>query len=85
MKIKSFKGVSFELAERGQHSIELPFQFCYPQPRFQNIQYRLVPFYRTYAYGASQVIGSCDCKDNRIVLENQRVHEWGLRYEVAIW
>lgn len=85
LKIKSFKGVAFELKERGQHSIEIPIQFCYPKPRFRNIQYRIIPFYRTYAYGASKILCSCDCQDNQIAFEEQNVHEWGLRYEVAIW
>lgn len=84
-KIKGFQGIAFDLSKHGQHAVELPIQFCYPHARFKNIQYRIVPFYRTYFYGSSKVVCSCDCVSNTISTSSQKAHEWGVRYEVAFW
>jgi hypothetical protein len=85
-KMSGFKHISFELKERGSQSLEFPIQFSYPKPRFHNVQYRIVPFCRTYFYGNAKLICDCTCECNAAInLPRQRGYEWGIRYEVAIW
>lgn len=85
-KAAGFHNINFSLQKKGQHSVELPFQFCYPTPRFHNVQYRIIPFYRTYYYGNAMMSCSCACQcDATINLPLQRGYEWGIRYEIAIW
>lgn len=85
-KLSGFKNISFDLKNKGQHSVEIPIQFCYPKPRFHNVQYRIIPFFRTYAYGTSTLVCGCTCETNATInLPRQTAYEWGIRYEVAIW
>jgi hypothetical protein len=84
-EVSGFKNIAFNLKKKGQHGIEIPIQFTYPQPRFGAFQYRIVPFYRTYAYGSSLISSDYSCSDQTFSIADNKVHEWGLRYEVAIW
>lgn len=85
-KIAGFKNINFDLHKKGQHSIEFPIQFCYPQPRFPYVQYRIIPFFRTYQYGNANMSCSCTCQcPATISIPTQRAYEWGIRYEIAIW
>ncbi len=85
-RLGRFKNIRFELKEHHMHSVELPFQFSYPQPRFRCVQYRLIPFYRTYYYGSAKLACDCTCQTNATIgMPRQRAYEFGIRYEVAIW
>lgn len=85
-KMSGFQNISFELKEKGEHSVEFPIEFSYPKPRFYNVRYRIVPFYRTYAYGTAKLVCGCTCESNATInLPRQRAYEWGIRYEAAIW
>lgn len=84
-EVSGFKNIAFNLKKKGQHEIEFPIQFTYPQPRFGAFQYRLVPFYRTYTYGSSLISSDFSCSSQTFNITENKVHEWGLRYEVAIW
>ena len=83
--LSGFKNIAFSLKLKGQHNIEFPIQFTYPQQRFYNFQYRIVPFYRTYTYGATHIVCKGNCSPSTFNLTEKRVHEWGVKYEVAIW
>lgn len=84
--VKGFHHIAFELHKKGQHSVELPIQFCYPQPRFDFVQYRIIPFFRTYYYGDAMMVCTSTCQCNTTIhLPTQRAYEWGIRYEIAIW
>jgi len=85
-KAKGFHNIAFELGKKGQHSVEFPIQFCYPKPRFPYVQYRIIPFFRTYYFGRALMQCGCACQcDARITLPRQLAYEWGIRYEIAIW
>lgn len=85
-KLSGFKNISFEVKNKQMQNLEIPIQFCYPKPRFHNVQYRIIPFFRTYAYGTSNLVCGCTCKTKGTVnLPRQRAYEWGISYEVAIW
>lgn len=85
-RISKFHNISFDLKKQGEHSVEFPIQFCFPKPRFHNVQYRFIPFYRTYFYGSSTLSCACTCQTNPTInLHRQRAYEWGIRYEIAIW
>lgn len=81
-KISGYKGVRWELHEQEQHSIEIPMQFTFGRPRFKHLQYRLIPFYRTYRYGSAKFTSSLG---GSMDLAAQHAYEWGLRYEFAIY
>lgn len=83
--LNRFKNITFDLKRKGQHQIEFPLQFVYPKPRFRNFQYRIVPFYKTYAFGSAKIKCSCDCLANVLSFSDQKAWEWGVRYEIAIW
>lgn len=88
-RIGGFLGIRFQRGIKSQHSVELPIQFAFPNPRWEHIQYRIVPFYRTYHYGSVDVTFggvSAICQPNgSIHLEPQRAYEFGIRYEIVIW
>lgn len=86
-RIGGFRSIRFELKKHPEYSIEIPIQFYYPKPRFQKVQYRLIPFYRTYYYGENTVSASCSsCAPTSIMrLPIQKGYEIGLKYEIAIW
>lgn len=88
-RIGGFLGVRFQRKIRAQHSIELPIQFAFPNPRWESVQYRLIPFYRSYHYGSVNVSfggSSVICQSGATIkMEPQRAYEFGIRYEVAVW
>ncbi|MBM3191074.1 MAG: porin family protein [Chlamydiae bacterium] len=85
-RIAGFTSIRFDLKEKQEHSVELPMQFYYPHPRWKNVQYRLIPFYRTYYYGRGKLLCNCTCESSPMIsISSQRAYEWGIRYEVAIW
>jgi len=85
-KTKGFHNIAFELHKKGQQSIEIPIQFCYPESRFEFLQQRIIPFFRTYYYGDATMRCGCSCGcDLGIHLPVQKAYEWGIRYEIAIW
>ncbi|PCI93746.1 hypothetical protein COB11_04820 [Candidatus Aerophobetes bacterium] len=88
-RIGGFLGIRFQRKVRTQHCVELPIQFAFPNPRWEHVQYRIVPFYRSYHYGSVNVSfggTSVICQTGATIqLEPQRAYEFGIRYEIAIW
>ena len=88
-RVAGFLGIRFQRKIRTQHRVELPIQFAYPNPRWEHVQYRIVPYYRTFHYGTVNVSyggTSLICQSNAtLTLQPQRAYEFGIRYEIAIW
>lgn len=81
-RMTGFYGIRFQRSVKSQQCVELPIQFTFGDPRWESVQYRLIPFFRTYRYGTTTVTSP---SGGIINLQSQKAYEFGIRYEIAIW